>query len=251
MRRYIIFCIVLIGFTFSIKAQVTIYKSTNSTTINKDCVSGDCENGWGEKNYSQGYYDGFWKNGERHGYGLFDWDDSGKYIGFWEYDKMTGYGTYLGENMDMVGEFKNGYLEGLGYIIENDVWEQGVYNSSLLDESYSFIDNEVNIGCTAGDCNNKYGRMKWSNGDSFTGFFRNGNMFMGTYLFDNGDKYTGLFNTQNEFHGQGRFFFENGEYYGGEWKNGEYYGRGYYHDKDYNQQIGEWRYGKLINSLKN
>ncbi|MCH7784766.1 MAG: hypothetical protein IIB06_05035 [Bacteroidetes bacterium] len=75
MRRYIIFCIVLIRFTFSIKAQVPIYKSTNSTTINNDCVSGDCKN--------------------------------------------------------------------------------------------------------------KYGRMKWSNSDSFTGFFKNGNMFMGTYLFDN------------------------------------------------------------------
>jgi hypothetical protein len=237
--------------TFSIaSAQVKAPKSPNSTkNVSTDCVSGDCQNGWGYKNFSYGYYEGFWKNGKRHGYGLFDWEESGKYIGFWLNDKMTGYGTYLGDSMDMVGEFEDGFIQGLGYIVEDDEWEQGVYNLSQLEEAYTFYDNGVSTGCTAGDCQNRYGRYKWSNGDSFTGFFKNGNMYMGTYLYSNGDKYTGTFNSDNQFDGEGRFFFINGEYYGGKWKNGNYHGRGYFHDKNYNQKIGEWSNGTLVTKL--
>ncbi len=47
----------------------------------------------------------------------------------------------------------------------------------------------------------------------------------------------------------GRFFFKEGGYYGGEWKNGKYHGKGYYHDKDLVQSIGEWSDGVLVKKL--
>ena len=225
-------------------------RSPASNSESLGCVSGNCQNGWGKKNFDHGHYEGFWENGQRNGYGLFDWKDSGKYIGFWVNDGMTGYGLYLGVKKDMVGEYQNGFIQGLGYIVEGDEWEQGRYDSSQLTEAYTFYDNGVTTGCTAGDCQNKYGRFKWSNGDSYTGFWKNGNMYMGTYLFSNGDKYTGQFNSNNQYHGQGRFFFTSGNYYGGEWQYGKYHGKGYYQGQSASEdRIGTWSNGTFIKSL--
>ena len=215
------------------------------------CVDGDCNNGWGKYQYDNGYYDGFWKNGKKEGYGLYKWDGIGKYIGSWKNDNMNGYGVYMAENDDnIVGEYQNGQLNGLGYTVTGENWEQGVFSNGNLSTHHDFYTNNVDTGCTAGDCQNKYGRYKWSNGDSFTGFFKNGKMYMGTYTFSNGDKYSGMCNSSNQFDGMGRFFFVDGAYYGGEWSNGTYHGRGYFHNKDYEQQIGEWSNGSLIKSLR-
>jgi hypothetical protein len=221
-----------------------------TTTTSNTCEYGDCANGWGKKQFSYGYYEGFWTDGKRSGYGMFNWTESGKYIGFWVSDKMTGYGVYIGVDQDMVGEYTNGFIQGLGYIVKGDDWKQGVYDMSQLKESYPFISNDVSTGCTAGDCQNKYGRYKWENGDSYTGFFKNGKMYMGTYLFASGDKYTGMFNSNNQFHGQGRFFFVNKDYYGGEWLNGKYHGRGYFQGQTAaDDKIGEWNNGTFVKRL--
>ena len=223
----------------------------NNSVSGSGCVSGDCQNGWGKWEDDNGYYDGFWKNGKKDGYGMYKWTGIGKYIGNWSNGNMTGYGVYLADNKDnVVGEYLNGELNGKGYTVTGDTCEQGVYSNGQLVTSHTFVTNNVTTGCTAGDCVNKYGRYKWDNGDSFTGFWLNGRMYMGTYAFASGDKYSGMFNSNNEFDGMGRFFFESGEYYGGYWKNGKYEGRGYYHDQDYKQQIGVWSNGSLVTSMK-
>ncbi|NAS31400.1 hypothetical protein GTQ40_10485 [Flavobacteriaceae bacterium R38] len=215
------------------------------------CVSGDCNNGWGKWQYANGHYDGFWQNGKKNGYGLYQWKGKGKYIGNWKEDTMSDYGVYIAENNDnIIGEYKNGQLNGLGITVKGEKWSQGIYNDGNLTTPYTFVSTNNKTGCTAGDCQNKYGRMVWDNGDTFTGFFKDGNMYMGTYSFASGDKYSGMFNSQNQFHGTGRFFFKNGEYYGGNWKNGKYSGKGYYHNSKLVQQIGEWSDGKLIKAMK-
>ncbi len=225
--------------------------NTPETTSN-DCVSGDCQNGWGKKEFDHGYYEGFWKNGQRHGYGLFDWTTSGKYIGWWYNDQLHGYGCYLGTEKNMIGEYRYGMMTGVGYThdLKDDTWERAIYKNYLVDVKYDFYTNDVDTGCIAGECQNKYGRYKWSNGDTFTGFFKNGKMYMGTYSFASGDKYEGMFNSNNQFDGEGRFFFSDGSYYGGGWNNGVQEGLGYYHNKDYESKIGEWSNGKLVRSYK-
>ncbi len=229
----------------------SVPKPNNSTTTSNGCVSGDCQNGWGKKNFDHGYYEGFWKNGKRHGYGLFDWTTSGKYIGFWVNGKLHGYGCYLGTEKNMIGEYRDGSMNGVGTTreIETDKWVRGRFSNYLVSDEYNFYNNKVSTGCVAGDCQSKYGRYKWSNGDVFTGFFKNGKMYMGIYKFASGDKYEGMFNNSNQFHGEGRFFFADGAYYGGQWNNGKYEGRGYYHDKNYSQKIGEWRNGNFSRAL--
>lgn len=242
------------GYTGPNSGGVNKPATTNTTPKNNttsDCAYGDCQNGWGKKNMKGGYYIGFWNNGKRHGYGLFQWDGSGKYIGFWVYGKLQGYGCYLGTEEDMIGQYDNGNLHGLGYThnLEEDTWERGRFESYILKDEHSFYTNNVSTGCIAGDCQNRFGRYKWNNGDTFTGFFKNGKMFMGTYLFADGSKYEGMFNNSNEFHGEGRFWFPDGAYYGGQWTRGQYHGRGYYQDKDKNTKIGEWSYGNFVRSL--
>lgn len=224
---------------------------SNNTNRKTGCVSGDCQNGWGMYEYGTGYYEGFWANGKKNGYGLYKWDGIGKYIGSWVNDVMEGYGVYIAENEDnVIGEYKNGQLNGLGITVTNGKWDQGTFTNGNLATRYPFVSNNTQSGCTIGDCQNKYGRFIWDNGDSFTGFFKNGKMYMGTYAFSSGDKYSGMFNQNNQFDGMGRFFFANDAYYGGAWQNGQYQGKGYYHDKDLKQQIGEWSNGKLVKSLK-
>ena len=236
--------------SFVITPAAKYSKSTNSLS-STGCVSGDCENGWGKWQFEDGYYDGFWESGKRHGYGLYKWNNVGKYIGNWDRDNMSGYGVYIADNKDnIVGEYKNGQLNGLGYTIIGDKGSQGIYSNGRLITSYSFTSNNLEVGCTIGDCQNQYGQFKWENGDSYIGFFKNGNLHMGSYTFASGDKYSGMFNTNNQFHGVGRFFFKSGEYYGGSWKNGKYDGLGYYHDKDLVQQIGEWANGAIIKKMK-
>lgn len=225
--------------------------SSSSTAKTTGCVKGDCTNGWGKYEYDNGHYDGFWRNGQKNGYGLYKWPGTGKYIGSWVNDQMSGYGVYIADNNDnIIGNYENGELNGLGVTVTGDKWEQGVFSNGSLVTPYDFISNSSDSGCTAGDCQNLYGRFKWSNGDSFTGFFKNGKMHMGTYTFASGDKYSGQFNSANQFHGMGRFFFKDGAYYGGNWSNGKYDGRGYYHDQDLNQQIGVWSKGSLVDKMR-
>ena len=220
-------------------------------SVTTGCVRGDCLNGWGKWQYESGHYDGFWENGKRQGYGLFKWEDSSKYIGAWYNGNMDGYGVYIAENEDnIIGEYKNSQLNGLGITVTNNKWQQGIYKDGNITKAYILTSNNKESGCTAGNCLNEYGRFKWANGDSFTGFFKNGNIYMGTYKFSNGNKYSGKFNSNSQYHGTGRFFFKDGSYYGGTWKDGKYHGKGYYHDKDLVQKIGEWVDGVLVNSYK-
>ncbi len=253
--RHLILTVLGIFMFSQVSAQAVPKPKTPNNSSSKSgptCERGDCQNGWGKKVYDWGYYEGFFKNGNRHGYGLFDWTESGDYIGFWYNDKMHGYGCYLGKDKDLIGEYVNGSLHGLGHTkeIKTNKWVYGKWNNYLIDQEYKFYDNGVDTGCIAGDCQNKYGRYKWSNGDKFTGFFKNGKMYMGTYTFASGDKYEGMFNSSNQFHGQGRFFFKDGSYYGGEWYLGQQSGKGYYHSKDYVRKIGEWSGGNFVRSVQ-
>lgn len=248
IKHLIFLLLFLLG--YNVPAQEIIKKPAEGTTLIIGCQSGDCENGWGEMKFEDGYYQGFWLGGKRNGYGLFDWNESGKYIGFWVNDSMTGYGVYIGKNKDMVGEFKDGFLQGMGYMVEGNKWEQGRYASSILIDSFSFDINDVSAGCVAGDCQDRYGRYNWENGDTFTGFFKNGSMYLGSLRLANGDKYTGQFNSENEYHGQGRFFYNNGDYYGGEWKGGKYNGKGYFQGQnEEDDRIGIWKNGKFESPL--
>jgi len=219
------------------------------STQDSSCI-GDCQNGWGKKTYDNGYYVGFWKNAQKNGYGLYVWTNVGKYIGNWSNDQMSGYGEYLetDNKNPKRGYWENGKLNGLAVVKNNDNWQQGLYKDGKLIEPYAFKKNgNLKTGCITGDCKNGYGFFKWSNGDIYVGFFKNSNLHIGEYKFANGNKYYGQFNSLNQFHGMGRYFFANKDYYGGNFKNGEYSGLGYYYHKTTKKsEKGRWQNGQLV-----
>ena len=96
---------------------------------------------------------------------------------------MNGYGVYMAENDDnIVGEYQNGQLNGLVIPLLVKTGSKRFSNGNLSTH-HDFYTNNVDTGCTAGDCQNKYGRYKWSNGDSFTGFFKMENVHGDRYFF--------------------------------------------------------------------
>jgi len=217
----------------------------NETSNN--CLSGDCNNGWGKTKFENGYYEGFSKNEKREGYGMYLWEGVGKYIGNWKADIQTGFGLYLPENGDQyVGEYGNGKMNGRGYIAEGDTWTYGIFTNGEVTTEYHFYNNEIETGCVAGDCENMYGRYVFESGGAFTGFFESGHFVFGDYKSSNGDKYMGEFNSDNQFEGMGRYFYKSGSYYGGEWKNGKRNGKGFFINVEKEKIIGEWSDGKLI-----
>ena len=80
-------------------------------------------------------------------------------MGFWSEDELHGYGCYIGVEKNLIGEYRNGMMNGVGYTheLDNDKWEYGIFKNYLVDTAYTFYDNNVDTGCVAGDCQDKYG----------------------------------------------------------------------------------------------
>ncbi len=227
-------------------------KNTPKNTATNTCDWGDCQDGYGKMTYSNGDYVGFWKDGLKAGYGSYYWTETkGQYIGNWQKDNMSGYGVYIGDNKDNLrGQYRDGLMNGIGVTVRDDTWEQGIFKDGSLSKTYNYYSNNVTTGCTAGDCENGYGKWEYSNGDNYIGFFVNGNLKQGTYTFSSGSKYSGEFNGNNQMHGMGRYWATDGSYYGGDWENGKFHGRGYYDNKaSGKKEIGIWRSGSLTQSL--
>ena len=62
-----LFVLVVCATTF---AQAPIGKPQTIETKTTGCISGDCYSGWGKWQFDNCYYDGFWVNGKKQGYGL-------------------------------------------------------------------------------------------------------------------------------------------------------------------------------------
>ncbi len=221
-------------------------------TIVNGCIKGDCQDGFGIYQYDNGSYYGFFKDGKKNDYGIYVWSGIGTYVGNWKNNIMSGYGEFLEDNDDnSIGIYQNGVLNGMGYSVIEDVWEQGLYEEGFLKTPYPFEKNNVDVGCTYGDCNNGYGYFLYENGANFTGFFENGNFKMGIYVFTNGDKYYGQFNSGNQLDGFGRYFYTDaGTTYSGSWKNGQMTGRGYFTAVNVEDDlIGEFSNSQLVNNM--
>lgn len=216
------------------------------------CVQGDCENGFGNYQYDNGSYYGFFKDGKKSDFGIYMWSGVGSYVGSWKNNTMSGYGEFLDENDDnQSGIYSDGLLNGIGYSVIADVWEQGIYQDGLLKTAYPFEKNNEDVGCTYGDCKNSFGYFLYEDGGNFTGFFENGSFKMGIFVFESGDKYYGTFNKDNQLDGAGRYFFtEAGTSYSGQWKNGEMSGKGYFTGvNEEDDLIGEFKNGQLVNDM--
>ncbi len=64
----------------------------------------------------------------------------------------------------------------------------------------------------------------------------------GIYFFPNGDRYEGKWKKGKQ-HGQGTYFFPNGDKYEGKWEDGQKHGQGIYSFSDGDSFVGQWKDG--------
>jgi len=95
--------------------------------------------------------------------------------------------------------------------------------------------NTNSEGCIKGDCLNGSGIYNNENGDSFNGFFKDGQIVNGTYTFANGDKYVGEYK-DGKRNGKGTHTSNNGSKWIGTWNNGDRVEGNFNYDNVYNPQ---------------
>ncbi len=97
------------------------------------CVSGDCNNGYGTVRYENGSYTGYFKDGYRHGYGVYTWSDGIKFEGNWDRGLQDGMGEMVWPTGEyFFGEYRRGYQDGYGIEVHADymvagIWEMDIY----------------------------------------------------------------------------------------------------------------------------
>ncbi|CAD8103610.1 unnamed protein product [Paramecium primaurelia] len=193
----------------------------------------------------QSQYEGFMKNGKRHGYGislsqteLFEgsFQDGirkgwGRRItkatvesGYWENNKMQKIMEKQEEDLYYKGECYNSIPNGRGYlkrsisIYTGDFVNGRMEGQGVLEDLIKKVKYEGQFLC-----------------DKFHG--------QGNYYFSSGKKYIGQFQN-SQFHGQGEMFWPNKRYYKGQFVNGLFEGWGYLIDEDNSIYDGYWKNGK-------
>ncbi len=104
-----------------------------------------------------------------------------------------------------------------------------------------------NSTCESGDCYNGFGSKTYSNGDKYTGIFKDEKRHgIGIYLYKHGDVYEGEF-TDHEIKGKGAYIFVTGKKYIGEWEGGIYNGYGIFYDTSGGIIAkGTWENGEVV-----
>ncbi|NRF40880.1 hypothetical protein [Pedobacter foliorum] len=171
------------------------------------CKSGDCKNGTGTYDFGWCIYTGQFKNEKPDGNGLMKYDD------------------YTFE-----GSFKDGLEDGKGTITyKNGKKENVFYNKGTkikADEKVAASDWKELEGqsddCIKGNCITGFGTVLFASGNKYVGNFVNrkkhGN---GVFYFTNGDKFEGVF--KNDLKDNGTYTFNNGYTYTGEFLNDDFY----------------------------
>jgi hypothetical protein len=128
-------------------------------------------------------YVGEMLNGVKHGHGTYNLKDGYTYIGYWDKGVLTGEGVLTlpaGDRYE--GEFKDYLRDGFG--------------------TYYFADGNKYVG-------------QWSKGNQTKGVF----FFNSHDESKKGDRYEGEF-VDSKFHGQGTYYYANGESFTGQWTHG-------------------------------
>lgn len=191
--------------------------NTTKTYPNGDIYTGDFKDykrhGWGKLvSEKSGYtYEGQWENDMQHGYGKKVYKSGTIYEGEFYKNTKQGYGKETHEFGVYEGEFKNGYINGMGEFHYNDA------NNG---------DTRYYKGMMKFTCAHGLGTMHYTNGDIYVGNFddcrRSGN---GKMTYANGIVYEGEWKDHKQ-HGKGLVTYTDGSIYKGEFSNGNRHGKG-------------------------
>jgi len=202
------------------------------------CVSGDCNNGYGKYVWSNGNYNGMWKDGLKSGKGTYISSDGNKYEGDWVKNLKSGYGIFTYNDGN---KYEGGYLDDLRH--GEGRWSRGneVIQEGLFDKNVYVGPAEKDIVNCSGNCIDGKGILYYkTEGDKYDGEFRDSKFHgQGTYTFANGNKYSGEF-INGLYNGIGTFTFLDGTKYNGMWKDGLKSGKGTYISSDGTKYEGDF-----------
>jgi hypothetical protein len=190
--------------TFKTQESVKIRPATQAITITRapgGCVLGDCKDGTGTMNFSDGSkYVGEWKYGKQNGNGTMTFADGNKYIGEWKNGRQNGKGSYTSSLGKYSGDWKDDMKNGRGVM----AWPTG--------QKY--------LGNWEDDRRNGNGTMFWPNGEKYVGEWKDDKQNgYGTEYYANKNVYVGDWK-EDLFNGLGTMTFANGQKSMGEWKDG-------------------------------
>jgi len=216
-------------------AVMTTMRKKPNTSPKADCVSGDCNNGWGELKSEKIIRIGTFKNGKLHGIGKTIYNNGSVLEGEFRNDHIHRFGMFLDGKTDdfFIGNHINGFKSGFGFVVDGSLnfTKIGVYNKDVLHDDLLSNDTTVkdtNNGTCQYDCTDGFGVYINTNGDSYSGFFNNGAYNGPGFLRINGTLKVGDF-TDGQLNGYGIFHADNNTYtYKGMWIDGETNGYGEY-----------------------
>ena len=112
----------------------------------------------------------------------------------------------------------------------------------------SLNSNQIKNCPSSGYKDNCKGRMSYSSGDAYNGFFKNNKRHgQGTFSYKNGDKYSGNWKNSKK-HGRGTYTWKSGDKYVGQWQKNNMHGQGVMTFKNGKIQRGIWKNDKFIGS---
>ncbi|MDO6855249.1 hypothetical protein Q4599_16775 [Cellulophaga lytica] len=147
----------------------------------------------------------------------------------------------------------NPSMSELDALINNNIFKLSRVFEKINSTSYKpklTNSNSQNIkykaGCIYGDCKGGYGIYKYSNGDSYKGYFKNSKRHgFGDYLWGN-IHYSGNWENGNRS-GYGNFYKQEiNTLYVGEWKNNLISGYGFRINSNLSVDRGLWQSGKIV-----
>jgi hypothetical protein len=193
-------------------------------------------------------YDGQWKDGKKHGTGLFLLGNGTVYTGEFESDMYNGHGTLRTAGGDVyTGEWVRNKGSGQMSVVlgNDDLYEGKMYGGKFhgqgrytFTKDSSFYEGAWERGLKHGkggvrlfSNHNKYignyfqgephgqGVMIYVNGDQYVGEWNMGlPNGQGVMKYAHGEQYEGTF-LQSKFYGHGKYTYSDGGYYEGEYKN--------------------------------
>ena len=175
--------------------------------------------------HGQEVYEGWYREGRKHGRGTAVWPDGRRYEGEWRRGKEHGKGAAIAsDGTRYEGVWHEGRMPQRGVI----VWPNG-----------NRYEGEWRDGEPHGE-----GRQTWSGGGSYEGEWQAGKEHgQGIGIFGNGDRYEGEFR-EGKIHGRGIETFADGGRYEGSYRNGKRHGRGILTSPDGHRYEGEFRIGE-------
>lgn len=199
-------------------------------------------------------YEGEFRNGLMHGWGVYVSKQGDRYEGMFENDLRNGPGTQTTTSGDRyTGMFVSGIRHGLGSLTQADGsrYAGDFRNDMINGRGVMVYPDESKY---AGDFMNgrKHGKgvIRFSNGDVYEGEFRTDlRTGKGDYRFADGSRYTGDF-VDGVRHGQGHYRAADGAQYIGPFRNGRMHGEGVRVYPDGQRVKGLWHEGEHVRDIR-